>query len=84
MIAGNLKKCPYCSEDINAEAQKCKHCKSELVKKKRSKLVRFFVALSQIIIVLYAIYLIIGGDRMMKEGDELIKSGKEMMGLAHY
>lgn len=33
-MSENTKTCPYCGEEILAEAIKCKHCKEMLVKEK--------------------------------------------------
>jgi hypothetical protein len=29
-LPGEIKKCPYCAEDVNKDAVICKHCKKDL------------------------------------------------------
>lgn len=38
----NTKKCPFCAEEINIEAIKCKHCQSDLMIKEKIDINIFF------------------------------------------
>ncbi len=58
---GNLqaiKKCPFCAEEIQNIAIKCKHCKSDLSKPKNDNLAKHTgLAISSLLLGVFSIFL---------------------------
>ena len=72
------KKCPFCAEEINIEAVKCKHC-GEMIDKKKKERKKNFVGVGCLIITILFVVIVFSGDNLSNNSVNTVSDSKKTL-----